>query len=97
MKGQEGKKGWSRGKKPVFQWNIQQNVLMCIYLSWRSDVVKQGLWQVGHSHSLDPLPLSPLGWGGIIAESESFLQSSSSSPCGLIAEQILLSLENREP
>ena len=42
MKGQEGKKGWGGGKKPVFQWNIQQNVFMCIYLSWRSDVVETG-------------------------------------------------------
>lgn len=28
MKGQEGKKGLGVGKKPVFQWNVQQNVLM---------------------------------------------------------------------
>ena len=42
MKGQEGKKGWGGGKKLVFQWNIQQNVFMCIYLSWRSDVVETG-------------------------------------------------------
>ena len=82
MKGQEGKKGWSRGKKPVFQWNIQQNVLMCIYLSWRSDVVKQGLWQVGHSHSLDPLPPSPLGWGGLLQNQRVFCRAAAAAHVG---------------
>lgn len=39
--------GW--GKKPVFQWNVQQNVLMCIYLSWKSDVVETGTDKWGSS------------------------------------------------
>ena len=57
---------------------------------WNRDSDKQG------TNILLTLFLQVLSAGGVIAEEESSPQSSS-SPCGLIAEQILLSLENGEP
>lgn len=57
---------------------------------WNRDDDAQG------TNILLSLFLQVLSAGGVIAEEESSLQSSG-SPCGLIAEQILLSLENGEP